>query len=81
MRMELGTEFGPSEFPQCAVAPKQFVLNVTGNMSTQWMWERFLWYSIEATIDVGVKFQSRLQPCFAGTKRLLAIGTTSANHQ
>ena len=41
-----------------AIALKQFVLNVTGDLRTQWTWKRCLEYSIEAMNDVGVEFYS-----------------------
>ena len=41
-----------------ALALKQFVLHVTGNLRTQWTWKRCLRYSIEAMNDVGIEFYS-----------------------
>ena len=41
-----------------AIALKQFVLNVTGNMKTQWTWKRCLQFAINAMNDVGVDFYS-----------------------
>ncbi|KAI2493985.1 hypothetical protein MHU86_20559 [Fragilaria crotonensis] len=41
-----------------AIALKQFVLNVTGDISTQWTWKRCLQYAIEEMNDVGVEFYS-----------------------
>ena len=41
-----------------ALAVKQFVLNVTGNLRTQWTWKKCLRYSIEAMNDVGIEFYS-----------------------
>jgi hypothetical protein len=41
-----------------ALALKQFVLNVTGDLRTQWTWKQCLQYAIEAMNDVGVEFYS-----------------------
>ena len=41
-----------------ALAVKQFVLNVTGDLRTQWTWKKCLRYSIEAMNDVGIEFYS-----------------------
>ena len=41
-----------------ALALKQFVLNVTGDLRTQWTWKRCLLHAIEAMNDVGVKYYS-----------------------
>ena len=41
-----------------ALALKQFVLNVTGNLRTQWTWKRCLHHAIEAMNDVGVEYYS-----------------------
>ena len=41
-----------------ALALKQFVLNVTNNLKTQWTWKQCLNWAIEAMNDVGVEFYS-----------------------
>ncbi|KAI2506094.1 hypothetical protein MHU86_8325 [Fragilaria crotonensis] len=41
-----------------ALALKQFVLNVTGDLRIQWTWKRCLNYAIEAMNDIGVEFYS-----------------------
>ncbi len=41
-----------------ALALKQFVLNVTNNLKTQWTWRRCLNWAIEAMNDVGVEYYS-----------------------
>jgi hypothetical protein len=41
-----------------ALALKQFVLNVTGDLRTQWTWKRCLLHAIEAMNDVGVEYYS-----------------------
>ena len=41
-----------------ALALKQFVLNVTDNLKTQWTWKQCLNWAIEAMNDVGVEFYS-----------------------
>ena len=41
-----------------ALALKQFVLNVTGDLRTQWTWKQCLCHSIEAMNDVGVEYYS-----------------------
>jgi hypothetical protein len=41
-----------------AIALKQFVLNVTGNMKTQWTWKHCLQYAIKVMNDVGIEFYS-----------------------
>ena len=41
-----------------ALALKQFVLNVTGDLRSQWTWKRCLCHSIEAMNDVGVEYYS-----------------------
>ncbi|KAI2512867.1 hypothetical protein MHU86_1413 [Fragilaria crotonensis] len=41
-----------------AIALKQFVLNVTGDLRTQWTWKRCLQYAIQAMNDVGIEFYS-----------------------
>ena len=41
-----------------AIALKQFVLNVTGDMKTQWTWKRCLQFAINEMNDVGVDFYS-----------------------
>ena len=41
-----------------AIALKQFVVNITGNMRTQWTWKRCLKFSIEAMNDVREEFYS-----------------------
>jgi hypothetical protein len=39
-----------------ALALKQFVANVTGDMRTQWSWKCCLMYTIRAMNDVGIEF-------------------------
>ncbi|KAI2509539.1 hypothetical protein MHU86_4916 [Fragilaria crotonensis] len=41
-----------------ALALKQFVANVTGDMQTQWTWKRCLMYAIRAMNDVGIEIYS-----------------------
>ena len=41
-----------------ALALKQFVANVTGDMQTQWTWKQCLMYAIRAMNDVGIEFYS-----------------------
>ena len=41
-----------------ALALRQFVLNVTGDLRMQWTWKRCLQFSIKAMNDVGVEFYS-----------------------
>jgi hypothetical protein len=41
-----------------ALALKQFVANVTGDMQTQWSWKSCLMYAIRAMNDVGIEFYS-----------------------
>jgi hypothetical protein len=50
-----------------ALALKQFVLNVTGNLRTQWTWKRCLHHAIEAMNDVGVEIIPALQLWLNGT--------------
>jgi hypothetical protein len=44
-----------------ALALKQFVLNVTDNLKTQWTWKRCLKFAIEAMNDVGVEYYSNFE--------------------
>lgn len=41
-----------------AIALKQFVLSVTGNLQTQWTWKRCLQYAIKAMNNEGIEFYS-----------------------
>ena len=41
-----------------ALALKQFVANVTGDMQTQWSWKSCLMYAIRAMNDVGIEIYS-----------------------
>jgi hypothetical protein len=44
-----------------ALALKQFVLNVTDNLKTQWTWKNCLKFAIEAMNDVGVEYYSNFE--------------------
>jgi len=44
-----------------ALALKQFVLNVTDNLKTQWTWKKCLQFAIEAMNDVGVEYYSNFE--------------------
>ena len=44
-----------------ALALKQFALNVTDNLKTQWTWKKCLKFAIEAMNDVGVEYYSNFE--------------------
>jgi hypothetical protein len=44
-----------------ALALKQFVLNVTDYLKTQWTWKKCLKFAIEAMNDVGVEYYSNFE--------------------
>ena len=44
-----------------ALALKQFVLNATDNLKTQWTWKKCLQFAIEAMNDVGVEYYSNFE--------------------
>lgn len=44
-----------------ALALKQFVLNGTDNLKTQWMWKMYLKFAIEAMNNFGVEYYSNFE--------------------